>query len=52
MTPLAKKKFSAMCGTAQTPDLAEPKLRRYQAQAIGLALAGKTFVVTTGTGSG
>jgi Lhr-like helicase len=28
------------------------KLRRHQAQAIGLALAGKSFVVTTGTGSG
>jgi hypothetical protein len=28
------------------------KLRRHQAQAIGLALADKSFVVTTGTGSG
>jgi ATP-dependent helicase YprA (DUF1998 family) len=28
------------------------KLHRHQAQAIGLALAGKSFVVTTGTGSG
>jgi ATP-dependent helicase YprA (DUF1998 family) len=28
------------------------KLRRHQEQAIGLALGGKSFVVTTGTGSG
>src|SRR3546814_552997 len=28
------------------------KLRRHQEQAIGLALDGKSFVVTTGTGSG
>jgi ATP-dependent helicase YprA (DUF1998 family) len=28
------------------------KLRKHQAQAIGLALDGKSFVVTTGTGSG
>src|SRR5258708_5965222 len=28
------------------------KLRRHQEQAIGLALNGKSFVVTTGTGSG
>jgi DEAD/DEAH box helicase/Domain of unknown function (DUF1998)/Helicase conserved C-terminal domain len=33
------------------PDLTL-KLRRHQEQAISLALAGKSFVVTTGTGSG
>ncbi|MGQ9369605.1 DEAD/DEAH box helicase [Azospirillum sp. ST 5-10] len=36
------------------PDAPDPslKLRRHQEQAIGLALDGKSFVVTTGTGSG
>ncbi|MFZ1988477.1 MAG: DEAD/DEAH box helicase, partial [Alphaproteobacteria bacterium] len=38
------------------PSPADPdkslKLRRHQEQAIGLALDGKSFVVTTGTGSG
>ena len=37
-----------------TPGDPDPtlKLRRHQEQAISLALAGKSFVVTTGTGSG
>src|SRR5277367_634380 len=36
------------------PDAADKslKLHRHQAQALGLALDGKSFVVTTGTGSG
>lgn len=37
--------------TATDPDKSL-KLRRHQEQAIGLALDGKSFVVTTGTGSG
>jgi Lhr-like helicase len=37
--------------TANDPDKSL-KLRRHQEQAIGLALDGKSFVVTTGTGSG
>ena len=40
----------------QRPDPGDPdptlKLRKHQEQAISLALAGKSFVVTTGTGSG
>ena len=40
----------------QRPNPGDPdkslKLRRHQEQAIGLALDGKSFVVTTGTGSG
>ena len=40
----------------QRPSPGDPdkslKLRRHQEQAIGLALDGKSFVVTTGTGSG
>ena len=42
--------LSAECGEVFVAK--SPHLRKHQAQAIGLALAKKSFVVTTGTGSG
>ena len=51
--------LDAECANIFLDSRAEPgaadrtlKLRRHQEQAIGMALEGKSFVVTTGTGSG
>ena len=51
---LAPECAQIFCDQRAGPDDSDRsmKLRRHQEQAIGLALAGKSFVVTTGTGSG